>query len=226
MDQIELPGKKPIADELYEYLRLAIMRGEFAAGERVVEEIVAARAGVSRTPAGQALRRLQSVDLLRASPQGLVVNELSIDELAEACTVRDALEALAAQLAASSRSELDLGLLDELNRQFESAIGGDIEYVLELNHAFHDAVWDAARNNFLKRNLLHTRSIIERLDSTTLRTVDRQREALAEHQAIAAAIASRDPDAAHAAAFDHFRKATSIRIISQRTSVYRSRGQN
>src|SRR6478735_3698137 len=121
---IALPGNRPIADELYDYLRHAIIRGELPEGIRVVEGDIATRANVSRTPAGQALRRLQSDGLLRASQHGLLVNELSADELSETCTVRDSLEALAARLAASTRTDLDVALLEELTERFEAAIGG------------------------------------------------------------------------------------------------------
>ncbi|MEU7987679.1 GntR family transcriptional regulator [Streptosporangium canum] len=213
---ITLPGNRPIADELYDYLRHAIIRGELAEGIRVVEGDIATRANVSRTPAGQALRRLQSDGLLRASQHGLLVNELSADELSETCTVRDSLEALAARLAASTRTDLDVALLEELTERFEAAIGGDVSEIVELNHAFHDAVWDAARNSALRRFLLQTRSLIERLNSTTLSSEARQRQALDEHRAILAAIAARDADTAESVALQHFHKATAIRILSKR----------
>ncbi|HUR04894.1 MAG TPA: GntR family transcriptional regulator [Nonomuraea sp.] len=213
---IALPGNRPIADELYEYLRQAIIRGELPAGMRVVEGDIATRANVSRTPAGQALRRLQSDGLLQASQHGLLVNELSVDELSETCTVRDALEALAARLAASTRTDLDVALLQELTERFEAAIGGDVSEVVELNHAFHDAVWDAARNSALKRFLQQTRSLIERLNSTTLNSEARQKQALDEHRAILEAITARDADTAERVTLQHFHKATAIRILSKR----------
>ncbi|MEV0381591.1 GntR family transcriptional regulator [Nonomuraea sp. NPDC050643] len=217
--EITLPGTRPIADELYEYLRHAITRGELPAGVRVVEGDIAARANVSRTPAGQALRRLQSDGLLRASQHGLLVNELSADELSETCTVRDSLEALAARLAASTRTDLDLALMEELTERFEAAMGGDVAEIVELNHAFHDAVWDAARNSFLRRSLQQTRSLIERLNSTTLSSEARQKQALAEHREILAAIAARDADTAERVTLQHFHKATAIRILSKRVQT-------
>ncbi|MEV0344733.1 GntR family transcriptional regulator [Nonomuraea sp. NPDC050680] len=213
---IVLPGNLPIADELYEYLRQAIIRGELPAGMRVVEGDIAARANVSRTPAGQALRRLQSDGLLRASQHGLLVSELTADELSETCTVRNALEALAARLAASTRTDLDVALLQELTERFEEAIGGDVAEIVELNHAFHDAVWDAARNAPLKRLLRQTRSLIERLNSTTLGSEARQKQALDEHRAILDAIGARDAGLAERVTLRHFNKATAIRILSKR----------
>lgn len=214
--EITLPGLKSIADELFDHLRDAIVRNQIPAGTRVVEEIIAARANVSRTPVGQALRRLQATGLLRASQHGLVVSELSADELSEACTVRDSLEALAARLAASTRTDLDVALLEEVTGRFEAAIGGDVQEVVALNHAFHEIVWDAARNTFLKKNLEVTRSLIERLNSTTLASEARQRDALGEHQAIVDAIVARDADRAESATLEHFHKASAMRVLSKR----------
>lgn len=236
---ITLPGRGSLADELFAYLRDAIVRGELAPGARVVEGEIAARARVSRTPVGQALRRLQSADLLRASRHGLVVNELSADELAEACVVRDALEALAARLAAATRTDLDLALLEELTERFARAVGeartgaaegaevaeaaevAEVAEIVALNHAFHEAVWDAARNTFLRRQLHQTRCLIERLDSTTLATGERQRQALAEHRSILAAIRERDADRAESTTLEHFRRATAIRLLSKRAATRR-----
>jgi DNA-binding GntR family transcriptional regulator len=218
-EPITLPRVRPIADELYEHLRSAIVRNEIPADTRVVEDVIAERANVSRTPVGQALRRLESAGLLRATRRGLVVNELSADELSDACTVRDSLEALAARLAAATHTDLDVALMEELTKQFEAAIGGDVRQIVDLNHQFHDVVWDAARNSFLKRNLENTRWLIERLNSTTLGSETRQREALSEHQAIIAAIAARDADAAEAASQKHFRKASAMRILSRRAEA-------
>ncbi|WP_051342979.1 GntR family transcriptional regulator [Pseudonocardia spinosispora] len=213
---IALPGIRSIAEELFDHLRDAIVRNEIPAGTRVVEEIVATRANVSRTPVGQALRRLQATGLLRASQHGLVVNELSADELSETCTVRDTLEALAARLAAASRTDLDVALLEEATSRFEAAIGGEVSEIVELNHMFHEIVWEAARNTYLKQNLELTRSLIERLNSTTLASEERQREALREHRAIVDAIIARDADLAESTTREHFRKATAIRVLSKR----------
>jgi DNA-binding GntR family transcriptional regulator len=215
---IRLRGDRPIADELYDHLREEIIRGELAPNERVTEELVASRANVSRTPVREALQRLEVDGLIRTSARGTTVVEFAAGELAEACVVRDHLEGLAARLAATQRTDLDLVMLDELMAEFEAAIGGDVSSIIGLNHDFHDVVWDAARNRFLKRQLERVRSLIERRDSTTLGTEDRQRAALAEHRAIVAALRVSDADAAEAAALEHFHRASARRVLAKRAA--------
>jgi DNA-binding GntR family transcriptional regulator len=217
---IELARRAPISDELYRHLRDAIVRGEVEPGGRITEEELAALASVSRTPVREALRRLEVDGLLRASPRGLVVNEFSPEELADVCAVRDALEALAARLAASQRRDDDVALLDRLVREYEEAMGGDLARIVELNHAFHDALWDAAHNPFLRRQLEGAWRLIERLDATIVDTEERQRETLREHRALVEALRERDADGAERLAREHFGRASTARLMQARR--YRS----
>jgi DNA-binding GntR family transcriptional regulator len=211
-------GSISIGDELYEELRAAIIDGEIPPNARIVETDISEQYEVSRTPVRQALQRLKQAGLLRESARALVVSEFSTEELKDFCAVRDNLESLAAQLAASSRTEVDLILLEEIQALFEKAIGNDIAEVVRLNHEFHNAVWEASRNRFLKDQLLHVRGLIERIDTTTLDTEERQRQALAEHRAIYDALVARDEEAARLAALKHFNRATAKRLLSRRVS--------
>lgn len=222
---IKLQGERPIADELHDKLRDAIIRGELAPNARVTEEVVALRANVSRTPVREALHRLEVDGLIRTSARGATVVEFTAEELAETCAVRDHLEGLAARLGAAQHTDLDLVMLDELTAEFEAAFGGDVARIIDLNHEFHEIVWGAARNAFLRTQLARVRALIERRDSTTLGTDERQREALAEHRAIVEAFRAGDPDAAEAAAREHFHRASARRVLTrraaQRTRAYR-----
>ena len=69
--------------------------------QRVAQEALAARLGVSRTPLVNALKRLAQDGLLRAIPRrGFRVRELSTLELVQLFELRERLEPLAAELAA------------------------------------------------------------------------------------------------------------------------------
>ena len=93
------------ADFVYENLRDAISDGRIAGGERVREEEVARNLGVSRTPVREALQRLQQRGLLSFGPtRGLVVAQLSHQQVVELYAMREILEGSAARFAAYSRS--------------------------------------------------------------------------------------------------------------------------
>jgi DNA-binding GntR family transcriptional regulator len=225
MDQVEvmpltkivLAGKRSKAEELYEFLRNAIFDGLFEPNERIVEENIAALASVSRTPVREAIRRLEVDNLVQDTGQGLVVGSVSPDELAELCTVREVLEGLVSRLAATARSEIDVLNLQNILHDYQLATERqDVQRLITLNHAFHETIWQAARNRYLFRELITLRWNIERLQKTTLSEPQRQREALEQHKAVLEAIIQRDGDTAEALARQHFREAMAIRLKMER----------
>jgi DNA-binding GntR family transcriptional regulator len=60
----ERPGRRTKADVVYEALQSAIMAGTIAEGERLRQQEVAARWGVSQTPVREAFRRLEAEGLV------------------------------------------------------------------------------------------------------------------------------------------------------------------
>src|SRR4051812_48455383 len=88
------------ADFVYESLRDAIWDGRIGRGERVREEEVAGLLGVSRTPVREALQRLHQRGLLVfGAGRGLVVAELSHNQVLQLYALREILEGSAARFA-------------------------------------------------------------------------------------------------------------------------------
>jgi DNA-binding GntR family transcriptional regulator len=214
-----LPGKRSKAEELYEFLRTAILDGILEPNERVVEENIAVMASVSRTPVREAIRRLEVDNLLQDTGRGLVIGSVSPDELAELCAVREVLEGMASRLAATARSEIDVLNLQNILHDYQQATEEqDVQQLVALNHAFHETIWQAARNRYLFHELVILREKIERLQKTTLHEPVRQREALAQHKAVLEAIISQDGDKAERLARQHFREAMAIRLKMERNA--------
>src|SRR6266568_7930476 len=183
LSKIQLSGEGSRAQKLYVFLRNAILEGTLEPNERLVEETIAAMASVSRTPVREAIRRLEADDLIQNTGQGWIVGVFSTDELAELCTVREALEGLASRLAATARSEIEvLGLRRILSDYRKATEEQDIQRLVVLNHAFHETIWQAARNRYLFQQLVTLRSHIERMQKTTLSIPSRQQEALVQHE--------------------------------------------
>src|SRR5438309_4795388 len=213
MNVIELPEAGSRAEQLYAYLRRAMHEGDLRPDERLVEAEIAELAGVSRTPVREALHKLQVDGLVAVTGRGFVVGTVSTDELVELCAVRETLEGMAAGLAARSRTEMDLIALRHVAEEFRGAAArGDVPDLVRLNHAFHDVIWQAARNRYLGRQLSALRGQIERLQPTTLADPERQRIATVEHEAIVAAIEDQDLNRAERATRDHFQGAMALRL--------------
>jgi DNA-binding GntR family transcriptional regulator len=220
IDTIELPGRTHKADELYRYLRGAILDGTLPPDERLVEQRVAKIASVSRTPVREALHRLEMDGLVTPDAGGLVVVDHSLEEMVELCTVREELESFAARLAAASRSQLDVSTLERILD--ETAVASkehDVARLIELNHLFHETIWQSARNRYLARELGVLRGWIERRGRSTLTDEKRQGEAVREHVAIFEAISARDAEAAAETTRTHFQRAMALRLMQVREGV-------
>ncbi|HYZ00761.1 MAG TPA: GntR family transcriptional regulator [Candidatus Binatia bacterium] len=201
------------ADHVYGQLRAAILGGELRPGERLVEETVATQHRVSRTPVREALHRLEVDGLVRTANRGVAVVDLDGDELADLCVAREGMEGLAARLAATSRTELDLAALGHVVDETRGATAsGDVARLVELNHAFHEGVWRAARNRYLAGELRLLRSLIEGRQDTTLRSPARQVESLAEHAELLQLLRCGDEAAAEALTRRHFQAAMALRL--------------
>jgi len=199
---------------VYEMVREWIAAGQLRPGERLSEEELARRTGVSRTPVREALKRLEAEGFVQVIPyRGVVVAEPSADELADLCVVRDVLEALAARLAAQAASDMELIALEDLARAFEEAVEkGEVSAMVEANHAFHEAIWRASRNRVLAQQLRQLRDRIFTHQTTTLTLPQRRRAAREEHRAILEALKARDPERAAEAARHHFQLAEATRL--------------
>jgi DNA-binding GntR family transcriptional regulator len=110
--KIETP--KSLAAIVAQRLRDAIVDGQFALGEMIPEETLAASFGVSRTPVREALNQLQTLGLVVIRPQrGSYVFEPSEEDIAALCEFRAVLEPAAAKLAWQHDREATLAALEE-----------------------------------------------------------------------------------------------------------------
>jgi DNA-binding GntR family transcriptional regulator len=145
-------------DKAYEAVRGGIIAGRFAPATRITEQEVAAAAGVSRTPAREALRRLHTEGLVRFTPnQGAVVTEWSDADLDEIFELRALLESHGAARAATLATEAELAALRSLAEQQLAEVrdrrDGCLDRIAQLNSRFHRGLQEAAGSPRLLRAL-------------------------------------------------------------------------
>jgi DNA-binding GntR family transcriptional regulator len=101
------------ADDLAHELQLEILTGRIPLGTRLLQEDLAGRFGVSRTPVREALRQLQAIGLVeQLGHRGALVRSFTPEECRNIFLVRAELEGLAAERAAGSLSAADRADLD------------------------------------------------------------------------------------------------------------------
>lgn len=204
----------PLGDVAYARLHDAIQAGTFEPGKRMMETEVAQWLKMSRTPARDAMRRLENEGLLVHEPRhGLVIAKLDHAAVMELYTMREVLEGTAARLAARHASELEIEQLRELIA-LEKKLKGRYDELSAHNQRFHQALRHAAHNRFLLRALITVRDSLGLLGKSLMTMPHRAASALKEHDEIVSAIARHDPDAAEEAARAHVRAAQRERIKS------------
>jgi DNA-binding GntR family transcriptional regulator len=201
-----------LVDVVAERIEAAIISGTLEPGSRLSEQALAASLGVSRGPLREAIRRLEGRKLLQRIPNiGVRVASLSLKDLNEILQIREALEGMAAGLAAKNMTDAEIAgleqLLDKHERQ-KSVQEGKGYYQESKDFDFHFRIVAGARNErmseMLMGDLYHLLRIYRYKSSTK---PGRAKAALQEHQDIVAAIARRDSAAAEARMRDHLRNA-------------------
>ncbi|WP_166880243.1 GntR family transcriptional regulator [Salinibacterium sp. ZJ450] len=201
-------------DAVTDAVREAILDSVLPPGTWLREDAIAETLSVSRTPVREAIRRLADEGLVtRTSHQGSVVASISIEDLLAVYVVRQTLEGLAARLAAQRPTPDLLEQLTDANEQLKAAgVRGDAEGCKAANLLFHRRLRDYVANPYLQRFGTQLDHMIRRFHGTTFSQQGRSEEGAAEHDAIIAAIAARDPSAAEAAAKLHMKNARNIRL--------------
>ncbi|WP_240655239.1 GntR family transcriptional regulator [Rhodovarius crocodyli] len=195
----------PLGEMVRQALQREITSGALRAGDRLVEEELAKRYGVSRSPIREAIRALASEGLVEVNARrGAMVAGVSADEAREFVEVRALLEGYNARLAARYRRPDVLSRAEAILREGSTGQGSP-ERLLELNARFHDTLAEAGGNRTLR----------EMMDGLRKRTAsiftaegeEASRATWREHASILEAVLAGDETRAAELAEAHVRRA-------------------
>jgi DNA-binding GntR family transcriptional regulator len=209
-----VPRQRPHAETVYAALKRDILNGVLPPGSPLREEELGRLHRVSRTPVREALSRLETEGLAARQPRsGLVVSAPTLDEIIELYVFREALEGLAARLAAERRTELDLARLELALKASKREIRAQNKVrEIDRGEEFHFLIWHVAGNRPLERALNDVHDVVRRFQPNTLAYPGRSDRSLREHLELLEAIRNRDSVAAERIAIDHVRQVRNIRI--------------
>jgi DNA-binding GntR family transcriptional regulator len=192
-----------LEDAVVARIRRAILDGTYASGERLVEETLAERLGVSRNPVRAALRVLAAEGLVTIAPRrGATVTRLSHHEAVELFEIRAALDGLAARRAAAHHNDTTIAKIAEALETARSGLEGEAAVsAYELIDRFHVLVAEAGGNYTLAR-LIQPLADKVRLVHAAIRN-RRAMTAWDEHARILQAIVDGDEDLAEELARKH-----------------------
>jgi DNA-binding GntR family transcriptional regulator len=202
---IEIRRTQSLTAIVSKELERMILSGELRAGERLNEQVLAKRLGVSRGPVREATRALERAGLVTVIVnQGVFVRQIGFDEAVEIYDVRAVVFGFVCQRLAGRLSPGQHGELADLIVQMEGAIGqGDSTCYYRLNLRFHDAMMTFADHRRAKQvyeslinetHLFRQRALVSKESMT---------ESNSEHVALLKAIAEGDVGQARKLGEDH-----------------------
>jgi DNA-binding GntR family transcriptional regulator len=209
-------ARSSVADAAYQSIRHAIVSGVFAPGEQLVESRIAARIGVGRGSARDALRRLRDEGLVVAMPNRRVfVRELTLSDVVDIYNLRIGVEGVAIRLCTRRQvptTPFEL-LVEEMRAQAQAR---DVVGLSDREIAFHEELCRQSGNPYLSQVLGAAASMIRLAFAAEYAAYADPMEVPDEHVALIDAIAAGDEQHAFDALVSHIDIARSIESLRLR----------
>ncbi len=138
----------PLRDVVFRSIRNAILKGELEPGERLMEQRLALKLGVSRTPVREAIHMLEKEGLAVTIPRrGAQVARMTEKDLEDVLEIREALDDLAVSTASKRVRDEDIERLSKIMVRFEKAVSqGGVREIAEADEEFHNEIYRIAGN--------------------------------------------------------------------------------
>lgn len=184
----------PLAERTYQMLRTAILKGEFAAGERLAGDALASRLGVSRTPVRHALTRLQAEGLVEtADGRSAWVRPLTASDVEQAYDIAEGLEGVLVARLAARATEEQLSAISEAVARMEQTVGGDRHAWVQADSDFHARLAEFGDNPLMASMLARVDTVIHRIRFLSLALhPNGAGESAHDHRAVTDALEERD----------------------------------
>jgi DNA-binding GntR family transcriptional regulator len=207
-------GPGTTAQHALDELRRAIVAGRYRPGQRVGQEEIAERLGVSLAPVREALRALEQEGQVVYRPRrGYFITELHVEDLQEIYALRALLEERAVRHALPTLDDDALERIELAARDCAAAAErGDVAAELEANRRFHFGMLESP-------DQIHTMRLIRLLwDSTEAyramyyNSPEERRKTIEAHDEILGAVRRKDVDEVVAALNEHREQA--LRVLT------------
>ena len=190
----------PLRDVVFNTLRQAIITGEFAPGERLMEIALANRLGVSRTPVREAIRKLELEGLVKIIPnKGAYVTGITPKDVQDIYMIRSILEGMCARWATEHITPEQIEQLEEIVLLSEFHLKKDKDKVVQvsdLDGKFHHVLYEASNSRIMEHTLSDFHKYVKMARMLSVGAKNRAEKSIEEHKAILEAIKKGDADEA------------------------------
>jgi DNA-binding GntR family transcriptional regulator len=186
--------RRVLHEAVADRLRELIIEGVLAPGAHLNERILCEQLQVSRTPLREAFRTLAGEGVIDLMPnRGAVVAALSRGDLEHAFELMTALEGLAGELAAKRATPAEVRRIRSLQAEMTQAHSRrDLPAYYRLNRAIHALIVGLAGNPMLTESYSRLNARLQAVRFRSNLNREKWDAALAEHAAMADALAARD----------------------------------
>jgi DNA-binding GntR family transcriptional regulator len=140
-----------LVEQITGFLTNAILEGQLVGGQRLVENELQRRFGISRAPIRESFRILEKNGLVVNIPRkGTYVRKITKKDVEENFPIRASLESLAARMAVSNLKPEDIeGMELALSSMKKAAKRNDFTSYLKYHQEFHEIFINASKNDAL-----------------------------------------------------------------------------
>ncbi|MFO8089173.1 MAG: GntR family transcriptional regulator [Desulfatiglandaceae bacterium] len=187
-----------LRDQIYEIIHDMILAREILPGEKILEEDLAIKFGVSRTPIRECLFRLEHEGIVEFIPRrGAFLRKYSEKKIAEIFDMREVLEGLVARLVAATNDNADLNsvirlVLDRVYMLTDQ--GENLTNFTRADIEFHQLLLNACDNEMLQNAMAVINTHLRLIRVRTVVIPGRARRTVEEHYKVLDAIEKHDPE--------------------------------
>jgi DNA-binding GntR family transcriptional regulator len=154
----------PLSQQAYEKIKHMIVTLELAPGSVIDEAQLQDELQLGRTPIREALKRLALESLVSIVPRrGIFVTNIGVNDLNRLLEVRLELETLATRLAAQRGTPQHWQRMQRLVVEPAALDHEDHSQIIVLDEEFHEIIYEASDNRFLREAITVLLTLNERL---------------------------------------------------------------
>jgi DNA-binding GntR family transcriptional regulator len=175
-------------------LRQMLVEGDIPPGAKLNERALCEALRISRTPLREAIKMLAAEGLVELLPnRGSVAVQLDEEDVRHTFEVMAGLEALSGQLAAERIGDAEVAEIEAMHFEMLAAYTRrDLSTYYRLNAAIHRAINVAAGNPVLTSTYNQVNARLQALRFRSNQDGEKWQRAVAEHEAMVAALKARD----------------------------------
>jgi DNA-binding GntR family transcriptional regulator len=193
-----------------------IKQGILLPGDPIDDAELAERYQVSRTPIREALIQLKAQGMLTSLPRGgMIVAKMDLKQLLSLWELLAELEGVTVRLACERMTPEELKEIVQVHESSRTVMEAeDVDGWQKGNLRFHELIYHAARNPYLRQEVLRMRTRTGYYRSHAFGALGRITASFEQHEQIVAAFERRDAKAASSAMIAHMRPASDVKGLT------------